>query len=59
MYGEPRSIDALNHADKKTSQLVNGTVMNSPGDAMVVINNPMRRSAVTLDFSDEARPTAF
>ena len=59
VYEDPRSIDALGHADKKTSQLVNGTVMNSPGDAIVVINNPMRRSTVTLDFSDEARPTRF
>lgn len=51
---EPR--DAYGDAGKVTDQLVNGTVMNSKGDAIVEIMNHDLRTKITLDMSDLVHP---
>lgn len=55
-YGGAGSVDAFGHADKKLAQLLNGTIMNSRGEAIVDIANPLRGTTITLDFSDPAGP---
>jgi hypothetical protein len=55
-YGDPGSLEAMGNADKKSVQLLNGTIMNSLGDAIVEIANPLRPATITLDFSDPAHP---
>ncbi|MEA2162136.1 MAG: hypothetical protein QOK37_263 [Thermoanaerobaculia bacterium] len=55
-YGIKDRGDARGGAEKITPRLVNGTIMNSLGEAVVEIANPGRRGALTLDFGDEAHP---
>jgi hypothetical protein len=55
-YADPGCLDAVGNADKKPPQLLNGTIMNAVGEAIVQIGNPLRGSMITLDFSDPAAP---
>jgi hypothetical protein len=56
VYGDDHSLDAMGRADRKPGQLLNGTIMNSPGEAVVEITNPSRGTKITLDFSNRDRP---
>ena len=55
-YGEADRADAVGRADQQPWQLLNGTIVNTPAEAVVVITNPHRGSTVTLDFSQEGHP---
>jgi hypothetical protein len=55
-YGDIGSIDAIGRADTMSARLVNGTIMNSPWEAVVQIANVQRQTVITLDFSDGAHP---
>jgi hypothetical protein len=55
-YGDKDRGDARGGAEKMPPKLVNGTIMNSLGEAVVEIANPWRQSTLTLNFGDEAHP---
>lgn len=48
--------DRDHDASKITNQLVNGTILNSPSEAVVEITNPFLRTKITLDMSDQWHP---
>ncbi len=55
-YGNRDRGDARGGAETRPSRLVNGTIMNTLGEAVVEIANPLRGTTLTLDFGDEAHP---
>ncbi|MEK0155163.1 hypothetical protein [Arthrobacter oryzae] len=52
--GDPR--DSIGDAGNITDRFLNGTVMNSPAEAVVTITNHDLATKLTLDLSDAARP---
>jgi hypothetical protein len=58
-YGGLGSVDSIGNAETITGRLLSGTIMNSPEEAKVEINNPSLGSRLTLDFTDPAHPRRF
>jgi len=56
VYGDRDPRDAFGNAGNVTDKFLNGTVMNSTGDAVVQITNHDLRSTITLDMSDVLHP---
>ena len=48
--------DAIGDAGNVTDRFLNGTVLNSPAEAKVVITNPALGKTITLDMSQPLRP---
>jgi len=55
-YGPQDPRDAFGDAGNVTDKFLNGTVMNSTGDAVVEITNHDLRTKITLDMSDVLHP---
>lgn len=52
-YGnDPRDANDRIGDASKISGFLNGTIMNSPAEAVVVITNPLLKQQITLDWSD-------
>ena len=55
-YGHGDSFDQIGDAGNVTDKFLNGTVLNSPAEAVVEITNPFLGTTITLDMSDKWRP---
>ena len=55
-YADPTSPWARGDAATDGGGLVNGTVLNSVGDAVITIDNPMLNKQIRLDLSDMWNP---
>lgn len=55
-YGEGDPADRIGDAGNITDKFLNGTIMNSPGEAVVQISNPFLGTTITLDLSDRWHP---
>lgn len=55
-YGSGDPADAIGDAGSATGRLVNGTVLNTPAEAVVEISNPVHGGTITLDLSDKWHP---
>ena len=55
-YGGLDPSDAIGDAGNVTGQFLNGTVLNSPEEAVVEITNPFLGTTITLDMRDQWRP---
>jgi hypothetical protein len=51
-YGPGDPLDTLVAAGNDTNKFLNGTILNSPSDAVVEIHNPFLATTVRLDWSD-------
>ena len=58
-YENANGMDALGHAENTTTQLVNGTIMNSLEEAKIEIRNPSLGTTILLDFTDQYHPLRF
>lgn len=56
VYSGEDSTDAIGNADRITDKFLNGTILNSTGEAKVEITNPFLGKKITLDMSDPKRP---
>ena len=56
VYGALDSRDAVGNAGQVTGQLLNGTVINSPREAVVEITNHDLGTLITLDMGDGLHP---
>jgi hypothetical protein len=56
VYADRDPRDAFGNAGNVTDKFLNGTVMNSTGDAVVEITNHDLRQTITLDMSDMLHP---
>lgn len=55
-YADGASQDDLIDAGHNTDSFLSGTVMNSPEEGVVEINNPFLGTKITLDMSDQKHP---
>jgi hypothetical protein len=56
VYGDRDPEDRQGDAGNVTGRFLNGTVLNSPADAVVEISNPFLGTRITLDMSDPWHP---
>jgi hypothetical protein len=55
-YGDRDRADAIGDAGNVKDRFLNGTVMTSPGDAVVQVHNPSLGTTLSLDMSDPWHP---
>jgi hypothetical protein len=55
-YGSEDTQDALGDAGNITNRFLNGTILNSPSEAVVEVRNPALGTTVRLDLSDVWHP---
>lgn len=55
-YGTDDPADALGDAGNVTTRFLNGTIMNSPSEAVVEISNPALGTTIKVDLSDRWHP---
>jgi hypothetical protein len=55
-YGNRNSADAIGDAGNRKRPFLSGTVLTSPGEAIVKITNPSLKTTMTLDMSDPWHP---
>ena len=55
-YGGRDATDSIGNAGNVTDRFLNGTVMNSPAEAVVEISNPFLGTKIRLDLSNKWQP---
>lgn len=55
-YGSDDPQDALGDAGNVTNRFLNGTIMNSPAEAVIEIRNPALNTTIKLDLADRWHP---
>jgi hypothetical protein len=55
-YGDGDPNDRIGDAGNVTDQVLNGTILNSPREAVVEIRNPALGTTIVLDLNDKWKP---